>query len=75
MVRAVRKQVLDLLNTIGEVAKIRTTSVLINSFFDAKSEEIYKILVPATKEERQKAFGMLSLLDPAKTEVYRKLVR
>ncbi len=72
---AARKQVLDLLNTIGEVAKIRTTSVLINSFFDAKSEEIYKILVPATKEERQKAFGLLSLLDPAKTEVYRKLVR
>ena len=72
---AARKQVLEVLNNISEVSKIRTTSVLINSFFDSKSDEIYKILVPATRDERQKAFNMLSQLDPAKTELYRKLLR
>ena len=72
---AARKQVLEVLNNISEVSKIRTTSVLINSFFDSKSDEIYKILSPATRDERQKAFNVLSQLDPAKTELYRKLLR
>ena len=72
---AARKQVLEVLNNISEVSKIRTTSVLINSFFDSKSDEIYKILAPATRDERQKAFNVLSQLDPAKTELYRKLLR
>jgi hypothetical protein len=51
------------------------TSVYINSFFDAKGEEIYKIMAEASKDERQKAFTILSQLDPAKTEMYRKLLR
>ncbi|MCU0340595.1 MAG: DUF4835 family protein [Spirosomaceae bacterium] len=69
-----RKQILDLLGNIQQVSRLAPTSVLINSFFDAKADEIYRILNEANKEERQKAFGILSQLDPSKTELYRKLV-
>ncbi|GAB4032695.1 DUF4835 family protein [Spirosoma gilvum] len=71
----VRKQTLDLLTTIRTIGLQLPNSVLLNSFFDAKSEELYNILFEGTSTERQKAFDLLSYLDPAKTEKYRKLVQ
>jgi hypothetical protein len=70
-----RRQILDVLNTIKQANTLRTSSILVNSFFDAKSDELIKILMPGTKEERQKAYGILSQLDPSKTEGYRKLLK
>ncbi len=70
-----RRQILESLNTIKQTTTLRASSVLVNSFFDAKSEELIKILLPATKEERQKAYSILSQLDPSKTEGYRKLLK
>lgn len=71
----VRKQTLDLLTTIRTIGLQLPNSVLINSFFDAKSQELYNILFEGTPAERQKAFDLLSYLDPAKTENYRKLIQ
>ncbi|QJW90074.1 DUF4835 family protein [Spirosoma taeanense] len=70
----VRKQTLDLLSTIRSIGLQLPNSVLINSFFDAKSQELYNILYEGTSTERKRAFDLLAYLDPAKTEVYRKLV-
>lgn len=70
----VRKQTLALLNTIRTIGLQLPNSVLINSFFDAKSQEILNILYEGTPTERKQAFELLSYLDPAKTEAYRKLV-
>ena len=70
----VRKQTLDLLTTIRTIGLQLPNSVLINSFFDAKSAELLNILYEGTPAERKKAFDLLSYLDPAKTETYRKLV-
>lgn len=70
----VRKQTLALLNTIRTIGLQLPNSVLINSFFDAKSQELYNILYEGTPAERKQAFDLLSYLDPAKTENYRKLV-
>jgi hypothetical protein len=69
----VRKQTLDLLNTIRTIGLQLPNSVLINSFFDAKGQELYNILYEGTPTERKRAFDLLSYLDPAKTELYRKL--
>ena len=44
-------------------------------FFDAKSDEIFSIMDEASVSERQQAFAYLSLLDPIRTEMYRKLIR
>ena len=71
----VRKQTLALLNTIRTIGLQLPNSVLINSFFDAKSQELYNILYEGTPAERKQAFDLLSYLDPAKTENYRKLIQ
>ncbi|MBC3789752.1 DUF4835 family protein [Spirosoma utsteinense] len=69
-----RKQTLDLLSNIRVVSQQLQYSVLINTFFDAKSQELYNILFEGTPAERKRAFELLSFLDPSKTELYRKLV-
>lgn len=68
-----RKQVLDYLNNIKTMQTQKTNAILINTFFDAKNQELFYIFSEAPKEERQKAFQLLSTLDPDKTEVYRPL--
>lgn len=70
----VRKQTLGLLTTIRAIGQQLPNSVLINAFFDAKSQELYNIMFEGTPAERKQAFELLSFLDPAKTELYRKLV-
>lgn len=69
-----RKQTLDMLSTIRRIGLQLPNSVLINSFFDAKSTELYNILFEGTPAERKQAFDLLSYLDPSKTETYRKLI-
>jgi Domain of unknown function (DUF4835) len=70
-----RKQIMEVLNNISQVNKLKPAAVLINAFFDAKGEEISKIMMEGTKEDKQKVFNLLSQLDPGKTEMYRKLIR
>jgi len=72
---ASRKQVIDALATLRQISLQRPNSIVVNTFFDAKGEEIYNILNEGPRDERQKAFELLSSLDPAKTELYRKLLR
>ena len=69
-----RKQTLDLLSNIRTIGQQLPYSVLVNTFFDAKSQELYNILFEGTPAERKRAFELLSFLDPSKTELYRKLV-
>lgn len=70
-----RKQVIGLLTTIRQISQQRPGIVLLNAFFDAKSEELLNIMFEGTVDERKKAFDLLSFLDPGKTENYRKLVQ
>ncbi|AUD01588.1 type IX secretion system protein PorD [Spirosoma pollinicola] len=70
-----RKQTLNFLTTIRTIGQQQPNSVLINSFFDAKSQELFNILFEGTAAERKQAFDLLSFLDPAKTENYRKLIQ
>ncbi|GAB3698052.1 DUF4835 family protein [Spirosoma flavus] len=70
----IRKQMLTFLSTIRTIGLQLPNSVLINSFFDAKSQELYNVFYEGTPTERKQAFDLLSYLDPAKTENYRKLI-
>ncbi len=70
-----RKQVLEYLETLKTLALLKQGSVLINSFFDAKSDEIINIFSESSKDEKEQAFGLLITLDPDKTESYRKLLQ
>nr|WP_310589767.1 DUF4835 family protein [Dyadobacter luticola] len=68
-----RAKVLEFLTTLKEVNQLRPASVVINSFFDAKSDELYKILIEAQPNERAQAYTLLVNLDPTKTQLYQKL--
>jgi hypothetical protein len=68
-----RAKVLEFLNTVKEVNQLRPASVVVNSFFDAKSDELYKILIEGQPEERARAYTLLVGLDPSKTQLYQKL--
>lgn len=70
-----RKGILDLLMQIRQINQVRPGAASIRVFFDAKSDEIFLILDEAGASERQQAFAYLSLLDPIRTETYRKLIR
>lgn len=68
-----RAKVLEFLNTIKEVNQLRPASVVVNSFFDAKSDELYKIMIEGLPEQRSQAYSLLVNLDPSKTQLYQRL--
>jgi hypothetical protein len=68
-----RAKVLEFLNTIKEVNQLRPASVVVNSFFDAKSDELYRILIEGLPEQRTQAYSLLVNLDPSKTQLYQRL--
>lgn len=68
-----RAKVLEFLDILSSVNQLRPASVVINSFFDAKSDELYKILIEGLPEERAQAYNILVSLDPSKTQLYQKL--
>ncbi|AWV97082.1 type IX secretion system protein PorD [Arcticibacterium luteifluviistationis] len=70
-----REEILKILEIIQNIVTLRPNSVLINSFFDAKAQELVNIFSEGSGDEKQKAFLLLSGLDPDKTEVYRKIIR
>ncbi|GGB98684.1 DUF4835 domain-containing protein [Dyadobacter sediminis] len=68
-----RASVLEFLDILSSVNQLRPASVVINSFFDAKSDELYKILIEGLPEERAQAYNILVSLDPSKTQLYQRL--
>lgn len=68
-----RAKVLEFLSTVKDVNQLRPASVVINSFFDAKSDELYKILIEGLPEQRAQAYSLLVNLDPSKTQLYQRL--
>ena len=68
-----RARVMSVLNTVKEVSQLRPASIVINSFFDAKSDELYRILIEATPEQKKQAYAILVSMDPSKTQVYQRL--
>jgi hypothetical protein len=69
-----RKYTMDLLTSIRQITLQKPGAILLNSFFDAKSDELLNIMAEGTRDERKRAFDLLSFLDPGKTENYRLLL-
>jgi hypothetical protein len=70
-----REGIIDLLTEIRQINEARPGAATIRLFFEAKGDEIFSIMDEATPTLRQAAFAYLSLLDPIRTENYRKLIR
>ncbi|UBM58915.1 DUF4835 family protein [Marinilongibacter aquaticus] len=70
-----REEVMKFLQVVQNIATLRQSSVFINALFDAKSQELINVFSDGSPEEKQKAFSILTTLDPDKTEQYRRIIR
>ncbi len=70
-----RAEVLKFLEVVQNISTLRPNSVYINAFFDAKAPEFINIFSAGSPSEKQKAFLLLSGLDPDKTEQYRQIIK
>jgi len=69
-----RREILDVLKDIQRVNEIRPNSILIISFFDAKSDEIMNLYSKGNLQVRREAYNILVDIDPTKTEKYKVIL-
>ncbi len=69
-----RTNVLKGLTQIQTTNRARPRSILTISFLDAKSEEITQIFKQANPTEKKQAYDILRNIDPARTEVFKKIL-
>lgn len=71
---AARKSILTALEKIKRTNEGKQGSLMVNIFFDAKSQELINIFSRASAEDRQKLVDLLLELDPLNAAKYRKLI-
>lgn len=69
-----RKYTMDLLTSMRQITLQKPGAVILNTFFDAKSKELLNVMAEGTRDERKRAYDLLSFLDPTNTESYRQLL-
>jgi len=69
-----RGSILEVLETIDGVNKLKPSAIYTNIFFDAKGLELIAIFKPAPLEMRKKVHNFLLRLDPNKAVQYNKLI-
>lgn len=67
-----RKDVIALLEELKKVEQIRPATQLMRIFFDAKANELIKMLSAATPEDKQKAYDVLRILDATNATKYQQ---
>lgn len=70
-----RTQILNVLKEIEEVKDLYTNSILIISFFDAKTSELINIYKEGNIQVRRDAYNILTKVDPTNTERYKEIVQ
>jgi len=70
-----RVQILSVLKEIEEVKDLYTNSILIISFFDAKTNELINIFKEGNIQVRRDVYNILTKVDPTKTERYKEIVQ
>ncbi len=65
-----QQQILAVLEEIKKIQAVVSRSVLLNTFFKAKKDELVKIYQGANDEEKQKAYGLLLKVDPMNSQTY-----
>lgn len=68
-----RQKVLSILPIFQQIVRDNQQSTLIQSFFNAKSDEITRIVMQGTKEERAPLLGVLSQVDVVNAGKYNNL--
>lgn len=61
------------ISDLMEIHRSRPSSLNMQLFFNAKSEELIKIYLPTSKETKNKLYNLMSQLDPSRIKAYNKL--
>jgi hypothetical protein len=70
-----RVQILGVLKEVEEVKDLYTNSILIISFFDAKTNELVNIFKEGNIQVRRDVYNILTKVDPTKTERYKEIIQ
>jgi hypothetical protein len=70
-----RQNMLEALRNIQQVARIRSGSAALRSFFEAKATELSNAFASATPAQKQQAFELLTQIDPTNRARYESLVQ
>lgn len=70
-----RKIIFEFLKNLKSISQMKFNSVLLNSFLDAKAQELVNVFSEGDLEERTQVYDILINLDPPKTETYRLLLK
>lgn len=70
-----RQQVLNVLKEIQKVNNLRTNSILIISFFDAKADELLQIFSQGAMQARREAYDIITKIDPTKTDRFQVILK
>lgn len=63
------------INVLREVNRSRPATYAINTFLDAKADELVNIFSHGTKEEKQQVYDVLTAIDPTRSELYDKMMK
>lgn len=69
-----RNNILSGLRDIQAVNKARPRSIMTISFLDAKAEELTEIFKQGTPAQKRETYTILTRLEPAKTETFKKIM-
>lgn len=67
--------VLDVLKKIQQIRRVVPVSILIDSFFDAKADEMINIFKGAERQIKFQSYTLLKNLDPLHTQKYQNIIR
>ena len=70
-----RKNVLQAIQNIQQVAQLKPGAAILRSFFETKADEMVSIFKNANPPEKQSVYTMLSQLDPTNISKYQTLVQ
>ncbi|MFC6997748.1 type IX secretion system protein PorD [Rufibacter roseus] len=70
-----RQNVLEALQNIQRVVRVRPGAAALRSFFEAKSSELTNVFTAAAPEQKQQAFELLTQIDPTNRAKYEALTR
>lgn len=69
-----RSVIAESLELIRKAHRVRSSSLLIKLFFDAKSEEILNVFSESFNEEKMRVYNIVAEVDPTNITKYKKLI-
>jgi hypothetical protein len=70
-----RNEILKVLKEIQKIKDLKPNSIIVISFFDAKTDEIISVFSEGNIQVRREAYSILSEIDPTKTEKYKTIIQ